>query len=308
VNLASFDLNLLLVLEALLVERSATRAGKRVGLSQSAVSNALSRLRTSLGDPMFVRSGVGMAPTAFALSLAGPLQAALDQLRNVLGGPPPFDASRTSYRARFATTDYAEVVVLAPLARQVRSRAPSLTLDCRRLKWAFELPLALLEKGEIDFALGHFGPVAPGHGLRSLHVMTDRWALLSDAKARRMTLARFAARPQTKVMYGADGPGIVGEALRALGKERVTPIVTSHFSSVPHFVKGTDLLGIVPERLALLHARALDLSVLRPPLALPIIHVTLVWHERHQENPPHAWVRARLLEVGREAPPHSSRR
>jgi DNA-binding transcriptional LysR family regulator len=292
VNLASLDLNLLVVLEALLIERSATRAGKRVGLSQSAVSNALSRLRVAVGDPLFVRGGGVMTPTALALSLAAPLRAALDQLRDALGGPTDFDPAFSSYRARFATTDYAEVVAIAPLARAVRAAAPGVTLDCRRLKWAWELPVAALERGEVDFALGHFGRLPPAHGLRSARVMTDRWVVLSDSRAKELSVARFAARPQTKVMYGADGPGIVGEALRDMGRERVTPVVTPHFSSVPHFVKGTDLLGIVPERLARLHAPALRLRILRLPIRLPDIETALVWHERHERNPPHAWLRA----------------
>jgi DNA-binding transcriptional LysR family regulator len=93
-------------------------------------------------------------------------------------------------------------------------------------------------------------------------------------------------------MYGADGPGLVGEALMKLGKERVTPVIVPHFSSVPHFVKGTDVLGIVPERLAIMHVRALRLALWPVPVALPPIETALVWHERQESHPPHAWLRA----------------
>jgi DNA-binding transcriptional LysR family regulator len=292
VNLASFDLNLLLVLEALLIERSATRAGKRVGLSQSAVSNALARLRGSLGDPLFVRGKEAMTPTAFALALEAPIREALATLRSSLHAPDRFDPQRSSYRARIATTDYAEIVLLSRLARRVRARAPGITLDARRLARVYELPVASLEKGEVEFALGAFERLPPGRGLRGRRILVDRMVLLAAPGAKRMTLDRFARLPHVKVLYGADLPGIVGEALARAGTPRFAPIVTPHFAAVAHYVRGTDVLGIVPERLARTQARALGLKVLRLPIALPTLESTLVWHERNDANPPHAWLRA----------------
>jgi DNA-binding transcriptional LysR family regulator len=291
VNLSAFDLNLLLVLEALLKERSATRAGKRVGLSQSAVSNALARLRAALGDPLFMRTGGAMTPTAHALALEAPLDEVLATLRRALGGPPPFDPARTPYRARFATTDYLELVVLAPLVRALRAKAPAVTLECRRLSWMYELPIAALEKGEVDLALGDFGRIPPGHGLRARRLFEDRMVVLADGPPKRLHLDAFAVRPQTKVLYGADGPGLIGEALRRLGRDRVTPVITPHFCSVAYYVKGTDVLGIVPERLARLQAPLLGLSVLRLPIDLPSQETTLVWHERNEPAAPHAFLR-----------------
>jgi DNA-binding transcriptional LysR family regulator len=295
VNLATLDLNLLVVLEALLVERSATRAGMRLGLSQSAVSNALGRLRACLGDPLFVRGRGGMTPTTFALSLAGPLRASLDGLRAALGAPRAFEPSRSDYHARCAATEYGELVVLAPLACALRAKGFAGTFECKRLPGIFDLPIAALERGEIELAITHAEPIPPGKGLRAQRLARDGWALVVDRRPRAaMTLARFAASPQVKVLYAAEGPGLVGDLLRRAGFERVTPIVTAHYATVGHVVKGTDLVGILPARLAREQARALRLTLLRPPLALPPLVTTLVWHERLESSAPHAWLRDQI--------------
>jgi DNA-binding transcriptional LysR family regulator len=285
VNLRDIDLNLTLVFEAMMAERSATRAGKRLGLSQSAVSNALGRLRDALRDPLFVRAGPTMVPTTRALRLAGPVAAALAQLRNAFEQRNELDLARSTYRARIATSDYAEIVAVRRVVAELRRSAPRMTLHCRRLANLFEAPATALERGELEFAFGSFsGRIRDG--LRWLPVVRDRW-VVAGRGARGLSVRELSRRPHVQVMFGAESIGLVGHALRELGHSRFAPIITAQFGALPHYLRGTDLLAVLPERLA----RELDVAAVRPPLKLPPIELGLVWHERLDADPAHQWLR-----------------
>jgi DNA-binding transcriptional LysR family regulator len=127
-NINGINLNLLLVFEALLEEKSVSRAAVRIGLSQPAVSNALTRLRELFGDPLFHRTSRGMRPTPRAIELAGPLRIGLSQLRSALAERPRFDPSASNRTLRIAMTDYAELTVLGPLLRRIACVAPSVQI------------------------------------------------------------------------------------------------------------------------------------------------------------------------------------
>lgn len=285
-NLRGIDLNLALVFEAVMLERSATRAGRRLGLSQSAVSNALARLRDALGDPLLVRSGAAMVPTTRALRLVGPVSAALGQLRDAFGERAAFDPRSSTYRARIATTDYGEVVAVTRVMAALRRLAPAMSIQCRRVASIFEAPASALERGDLELALGNF--TTRGRGLRWLPVFSDRWVVVGSR--RKTGIAAFARAPQIQVMFGADTAGLVGDALRELGRSRFVPVVTPQFCTIPHYLANTDMLGVLPERLA----RALRLRISRLPLQLPPIVVGLVWHERLDADPSHRWLRERF--------------
>src|SRR5438067_779250 len=127
-NLQSIDLNLLVAFEALMDERNVTRAARRIGLSQPATSNALARLRRTFDDPLLIRTSNGMAPTPAAKALIEPVRLALSQLRAVLQEKPAFDPAATRHTFQVLANDYADVILLAPLARQVRSAAPGVSI------------------------------------------------------------------------------------------------------------------------------------------------------------------------------------
>src|SRR5262249_35735507 len=158
-QLSAVDLNLALVLHALLAERSVSRAARRLGLSQSATSHALSRLRSALGDPLVVRTSRGVLPTPRAEAIAESLAAGLALLEKSLLAPPKFEPATTARCFRIASTDYAEFLLMPPFLGALASEAPKLDVDIRPYA---DNPLATLLQGELDLVIGIAGPEAVG--------------------------------------------------------------------------------------------------------------------------------------------------
>src|SRR5215510_12709374 len=127
-NIRTFDLNLLLAFESLMIERNVTRAARRSGLSQPAMSNALGRLRRTFEDPLLVRTADGMKPTPLAQSLMIPVRMALDGLRAALEVKPAFDAAASRQTFHLLANDYAEIVLLAPMMKELQAQAGGITL------------------------------------------------------------------------------------------------------------------------------------------------------------------------------------
>jgi DNA-binding transcriptional LysR family regulator len=298
-NLAALDLNLLLVYEALLLERGVGRAGKRIGLSQPAVSNALGRLRATLGDALFVRSGATMVPTARATQLSTPILDALNRIRAAIGDGAAFAPSTAEIRFRIHTSDYGEALLIAPLLGRIRSIAPNVTLLVRRTTSLFELPVEELRSDTIDFSIGFFPDVLPpGSGLMGSVLMRDRLVAVSAKKrARALTLHEFSDWPQVRLNLGRESPGLIDDALARRGLRREIVVTLPDFASIPAVVAQTDLLAVLPERLARLMAPHFRLHIHRLPLEIQPLSVTLVWHQRNQDHPAHIWLRDQLREV-----------
>jgi DNA-binding transcriptional LysR family regulator len=160
VQLQAIDLNLLVALEAMLSERSVTRAGARLGLSPSAMSHALARLRTTFGDDLLVRTRGGMVATARGEQLLGPLRRALEELAVLVAGPGGFDPGSSQREFTLATTDYVEAVLLAPLLSRISAAAPGVQLRVRPLESSDVVEP--LERGSYDAAIGVAFDVSPG--------------------------------------------------------------------------------------------------------------------------------------------------
>ena len=299
-NPAAIDLNLLFVFEALLLERGVGRAGKRVGLSQPAVSNALGRLRVALGDALFVRSGRAMVPTARALQLSTPIFEALNRIRAAVGNPVAFDPSKANIRFRIDASDYAEAFVIAPLVHRVRTSAPNVALQIRRTTALFNLPAEELTSDAIDYAIGFFPDVlTPGSGLMGMVLMDDRLVAISAKKHAAMTLKDFVASPQVRINVGRESPGLIDDALARRGLRRNVVVTMPDFASIPAVVAATDLVAVLPERMARLTAPRWRLRVHRLPLRVPRLRLSIVWHQRNQDHPAHAWLRQELQHIHR---------
>jgi DNA-binding transcriptional LysR family regulator len=300
-NPAAIDLNLLFVFEALLLERGVGRAGKRVGLSQPAVSNALGRLRVALGDALFVRSGRAMVPTARALQLSTPIFEALNRIRAAVGNPVAFDPSKANIRFRIDASDYAEAFVVAPLVHRVRTSAPNVALQIRRATALFDLPAEELTSDAIDYAIGFFPDVlTPGSGLMGMVLMHDRLVAISAKKrAAVMTLKDFAAAPQIRVNIGRESPGLIDDALARRGLRRNVVVTMPDLASIPAVVAASDLVAVLPERMARLTAPHWRLRIHRLPLRVPRLRLSIVWHQRNQDHLAHMWLRQELRHIHR---------
>ena len=293
-NLAGIDLNLLLVLEALLVERSVTRAGTAIGLSQPATSNALARLRAVLDDPLLVRVPGGMRPTPRAAALAGPLKQALATLRHALAEAAPFDPASAQATMTLGLTDYGALVVLPPLLRELHARAPGIDVRVRSVPAAslFEA----LAAGEIDLALAPFRQVPPRFHQQRLFEDT----LCSILRARhplargRLTAAKFLRAEHVVVSLG-EGRAPVDEILQRRGLSRRIALYVPHFAVVPHVVLATDLIATIPARLARGFASLGGMRLARTPFDVPGFEMSLVWHDHQHDDPARRWLRGVLV-------------
>lgn len=290
------DLNLLLVFEALLEERSVTRAAARVGLSQPAASSALSRLRTAFGDPLFRRSATGMSATPRAMQLGGPIRSALSQIRTALAESPGFDPSGSSRSFRIGMTDYAELVFLNRLVSRVLRDAPAVQILVRRLDHIFTPPQSDLQDGVLDFAIGFFpeaSALEPDMRLLDLYSEENVCIARKGHSMLRgsLTVRRFAAAGHIGIFYRNEARGLVDTALAGYGMRRKLCVTTPHFYTAAQIVAKSDLIAVVPAGLARRFQKLLGLEVRKLPVRMPPLHLRLLWHQRTTEDAGLNWIR-----------------
>jgi DNA-binding transcriptional LysR family regulator len=299
VNIAGLNLNLLPVLDALLAERSVSRAGARLGLSQPAVSNALAQLRALFGDPLLVRKGNAMVPTERALALTGPLRAALSSLEQELAPPAPFDPARADRGFTILTNDFVAFAMLPPLLARLDREAPGVRLQVRA--WQLHTIPPDLARGEADLALGFYAGPPAGHQAEPL--FPDRFAFVArkghPLVRGRITLATYTRLRHVLVSHEPNARGVVDDALAQRGLSRTIALRLAHFLLVPPVVASTDYVAALSEVVARPAARTLGLQVLPMPLPVNGATVQMLWHERTGGSAAHAWLRRVVGEVGR---------
>ncbi|MGK3962918.1 LysR family transcriptional regulator [Sorangium sp. So ce118] len=294
-ELAALDLNLLVVLDALLAERHVTRAAARLGMTQPACSHALGRLRRALGDPLLVRGARGaMLPTPRAEALAPALRAALRGLASAIRGEPRFDPATARRTFRIATGDYAELVLLPPLLSLLASAAPSVDVWMMPLALTRDGVVAQLTSGAVDVVIG-----PPRRGwpddlyVRPLFEERFRCVVRRDHPAARgrLTLDRYCALSHLLVAPRGTPGSLVDDALAALGRGRRIAATVPHFLVAPHVIAATDLMATLGGRIVDATAAPLGLAALPPPLELASFSFAMIWHERTHHDPAHRWLR-----------------
>jgi DNA-binding transcriptional LysR family regulator len=298
-NITSVNLNLLLAFEALLEERSVSRAAARIGLSQPAMSNALARLRAIFSDPLFTRTARGVTATARALELATPIRGGLAQLRSALAERPRFDPAATTRGFVVAMNDYAELALLAPLLRSLERSAPGAQILVRRVDRIFIPPEAELRSGAFDAAIGFFPEAsALEPGTQSLDLFSEDNVCIArkghPLLRRRFTLHQFAAASHVGIFYRTDSRGLIDSLLAVHGLRRHLQATTPHFLIAPYLVAGSDLIAVVPAGLGARFRKILPLEVRKVPLLLPPFRMRLLWHEHATDDPAHQWLRSQI--------------
>lgn len=303
-NLSSFDLNLLRVLDALLIEHSTVRAGARLGLSQPAVSGALKRLRLSLGDELFFRSGQKLEATEFALSLKEPLQDILSRVEALIRAQDAFDPATAEHSFRISGSDFFAEMLMPALAEHLTAHAPSLRVHLVDLVpddrvgtlASHDVDFALLPETQLpDWAEGQpvfsssFSVIA-----KKAHPRTTELAL---APGDVMPLELFCDLGH--VLFSTEGnpKGLGDEALARIGRERNVAMTLPVFSGVYRAVAGSDLIALLPSALAHRIAKSANLNVFEPPIPVDPARLDLIWHRRFSDNPPHLWLRSRITEL-----------
>lgn len=300
-SLAALDLNLLVALDALIRERSVTTAGKRVGLSQPAMSHALGRLRELLQDPLLVRVGRQQQLSALAERLAPRVRALMGDIELTLLGQQPF-VPRSSERAfRIASNDYCDAVLLPLLLSGLKRTAPHVRLEIHSQHG--DAPEGALARGELDLALGTFAHVSDELSRSELFREGFACVLRRDhPRVRaRLTLDEFVALDHLLISSPGYGPGVVDQALAARGRSRRVAVHTPHYLAAPALIAHSDLVLTLPASLAAAAARAYRLRVVRPPLELARFAVELVWHPRFDANAALCWLRAAIVDAAAQA-------
>jgi DNA-binding transcriptional LysR family regulator len=318
-RLDGLDLNLLRTLDALMRERRVSRAAEVLGLSQPAVSNALARLRRSLGDPVFLRSPGGLVPTAQALRLADAAAPALQSLREALGPQADFNPQQSERGFCLALSDIGEIYFLPQLVPHLAAQAPGVRLTTVQPE-AIELQAAL-ESGSVDLALGHL-PTMPGR-FRQRRLFEQRYVCLlrqghplleRDSSTRRerpqrerpqrerlardrLSMRDYLAAQHLVVVAAGTGHGLVEDVLRRQGIARRVALTVPHFVASAHILAATDLVATVPERLADRVVEPFGLVALGHPVELPRSPITMLWHERTHGEAAQRWLRTTLVEL-----------
>jgi LysR family transcriptional activator of mexEF-oprN operon len=299
-TLERLDLNLLRVFQAIDAERNVTRAAARLGVTQSAASNALARLRAAFRDDLFQRTPAGMAPTALARELAGPVAAALDAVRSAVELNRPFDPATARDEFVVGVSDYAEFVLVPPLVEMLRDRAPGVSAVFSHADRGGAL--TLLDQDRVHLAVGIF-PEPPTRMTRIV-LLRDEFVVLLRADhpaAAALDLDAYLAAPHLLVSPAASREGAVDRALAALGRSRELAAVVSHHLVVGPILLRSSLICTLAERLAGPIAAAFGLALRPLPrgLDLPAQPTSLVFHNRYAQRPSHRWLRTLVTEVAR---------
>jgi DNA-binding transcriptional LysR family regulator len=285
------DLNLLLVLDVLLEERSVTRAAVRLGRTQPAVSRSLARLRQVFADPLFVRVGAQLVPTPRAEAVVAPLKQLLADLEARVLVLERFEPARSQRTFVIAAADYTAAPLLTRLVQAVAQEAPGMQL--RFVPAPRDTPELV---GEVDFVIA---PRTQTGAYRSRPLFVDPFVciLRADHPVEQLDLERYVALRHLLVApRGAPG-GVVDDALAALGLSRTVSVQIHSFSVAPSVVASTDLVCTLPMSVARRGAEHHALRLLPPPVTLTPTRVPLCWHERWQHDPGHSWLRGRIVEA-----------
>lgn len=296
-DLREIDLNLLVVFNQLLLDRSVSTAAEKLGLTQPAVSNALKRLRAVLKDELFLRTSRGMEPTPYALYLAEPVIYALNALQAALTTRDSFDPKTSSRNFQLAMTDIGEMYFMPPLMVALSRMAPNIRISTVRPNSA-NLKEDM-ESGTVDLALGLLPNLQTGFFQRRLfhHKYVCVFRKGHPVAKSPMTLAQFTELDHVGVVSANTGHGEVDGLLERAGIKRKMRLVVPHFIAVGHILQTTDLIATLPERFAQRCEAPFGLVSSPHPARIPDIAINLFWHAKFNRDPASLWMRQLLVEL-----------
>ena len=285
------DPALLVALDSLLRERSVTRAAKHLGVTQSAVSHTLKRLRESLGDPLLVGSRGDLTLTARAASIRAPLERALADLRASVRANVAFVPAASSRSFTIATVDYGEFWTMHKTLRIVRREAPKVSIRIASPRPGI---LEDLTCGSVDLLVGP-KRAWPAH-VQQQKVAQDGFVVIGrkghPAFKPRLTLKSYLAHSHISVGPQDAPVGGIDEVLRSRGHTRSVILFTPNFVGAPTLVARSDLLATIPEGLYQTWSSMITLEHAATPFSIPATDLFMVWHERQQNDEGHAWLRS----------------
>lgn len=309
-NISRIDLNLLVYLDALLREKSVTKAANQLGITQPAMSNSLRRLRDMLGDPLLIRTSEGMTPTERAEALQPQIREILAAIEKAVQPSAEFDASKSERVFRIMASDYAESTVLPSLLNHIRDSAPYIRLD---ILTPSDVTFQDIEKGKVDMAINRFDYLP-----QSFHQSTiwrDNFTCLmssSNPILQNFSLDNYLKANHIWVSKTGMGVGVgmnpgdtqrlgwVDEALEQMDKKRHIRVFTRHYQVAALLASQPDLIATMPRQAALVHQSNPLVAIAKPPFPIVPIELKLAWSPLLHHNPGHTWLRRLIVECGRE--------
>lgn len=290
-NLSRLDLNLLVAFDALLTERSVTRAAARVGLGQSAMSHNLARLRGLFGDELLTRGAEGMRPTPRAVALAEPIRMTLSQIQSAVLQREAFEPATAHRVFRIGLADSIEVAVIPGLIERLQAEAPGVSLRLRSTNRMSILDE--LDTGTLDLGIGVFDHGQTHHKRKQLY--TDSFLCLFSTEQLGLTpplsLQDYLRFPHLLTSLADDARGAVDEALAKHKLRRSIIMTTPGFLAVPFVVRRAPVVTTMPSRLARYFSDAFRLATSPIPVELPRFTISLLWHASFDQDPGHVWLR-----------------
>lgn len=302
-DMRKLDLNLLLVFDALMRERSVTRAGHALGLTQSAMSHSLGRLRTFFDDPLFVKTHRGIAPTTKASLLGPAVLGVMETLRDQILSESSFDPKRTRRTFTLCMADLGEMVFLPPLVAAMKKEAPNCTLHTLQVHPA-QLA-STLGSGNADLALGSVRNAS--EGLLYQDLFNHTFVCIVSVKNREvkesLSLEQFSAMPHVAVTLTGRRNAPYDSALEDAGVRRTVKIYTPHFLTVPLLLdQHPEYIATVPRSLGSVFARHKIVRTVEPPIPLPTFSLRQFWHPRFHHDRTSLWLRAIVKRTFAELP------
>lgn len=300
-NINTLDLNLLLVLDALQRTHSVTLAGEELFISQSGVSNALRRLRDAFGDELFVRTSSGMMPTPLAESMAAPIHAALQQIRQTVEDRGYFDAASSTRHFRLALSDVGQMSLFPHLLSYFDEHAPNISLETVPLS-RFRIA-AQMSGGEIDLAMGVVRPLGPGFFRRRFRSVRFVCAVSRNHPTIQGGISLDQFLNATFIEYEPTGGSYehFRKHVRQLfDKSKMTPKVSvkmAYLSGIESVIANSDRIAVVPDILVASMGLEKVVQVLDIPFDIPKLDVTLQWHERISKDPAQTWLHKAVVDV-----------
>jgi DNA-binding transcriptional LysR family regulator len=296
-DLRRYDLNLLVVLDALLDEVNVTRAGERVHLSQSATSAALERLRMTFNDPLLVRVKGRMQLTAFARQLKSPLKRALLAVSTTFQPPAEFKPATATATFRLGMTDYLGYLALPRLHRVLASQAPRCSIAVTAV--LKDAALDQLENDDLDLVIVVDPPKRPN--LHTRPALKERFACVMREGHRlakgRMNTTALLETSHVRIQTHGSARSLVDEALARIGSPPHVAVTVPHFGVALALLKDSDLVAVMPRRIAESQAASLGLAVRDLPFRMQGYGMETCWHLRTHKDPAHMWFRRQLVDV-----------
>lgn len=296
-DITRVDLNLLPVFEALEQTHSVTRAAHRLGLSQSAMSAALGRLRSVLNDPLFVRGSRQMLPTPRARELSKPVHELLERMRREVFAAARFEPRTTDREFGLCLTDVGGAVFLPRLLCDLRRVAPRARLRSEQVAVG-EIERAL-EEGRVDLALGNF-PDLPGSVFQQ-RLYERSYACICRADhpnvGSRLTLRTYLQLEHAVVRSPVRVHEAIDRALGKRGARRKIALSVPHYLALPYVIEQTDFIATVPREIAEVFGRQAAIRIVNLPLPIPNVTLRQHWHKRYHHDAANRWLRERVARL-----------